>query len=139
MRNTDLTSENPINLILFGLLSFDPCFFFVFFLISLPVSDNTHSHTETLCHHWRAAVQLTVPRLRHWLSALKTPTATLSRQPMATHLPPLTQKSPPGESSVTEGRWGGWDHTRGEGVRGHRRRREGFATLTSVPLSPITD
>lgn len=109
---------------MFGLSSFDPFVFFLCFSLPPSVSDNTH--TETLYHYSRAVFKLNCAETVPLAVCSQTPTATFQCQPIADHLPPVTQKSPPGESSVTEGRWREWDHTRGGGGLGAREAERGF-------------
>lgn len=65
---------------------------------------------------WPAVVWLCVLRSCHWLTVK----ATLWYGPISINLPPVTQKSPPGESSMTEGLWGGWNTTGSEELGARR-------------------
>lgn len=98
-------------------------FWGVFFILLICAMAHLHTISPQRC--CRGVVHIAVPRPRHWLPALQTPTPTPPGQPIARYFPPVTQKSPPRpppppphhESSLTEGRLGGWDHTRGEGTQ----------------------
>lgn len=87
------------------------------------MSDNTHSHTETLYHYWRAVVQPTLLKLCHWLPVLKhpQPLSCVSQLRSTFH---LSLKSHPLESQAWQ-RAGGEDGTTlgGRGLGGTEAER----------------